>query len=211
MNPIPRYIPGDRRILPGHTGDYMTEQQPYDQGLPLPNGDVAAAESKPSGLLIIVGAILTVVPIPLGILAGGFTSYLMLPVAVIGVVLLVVGILRAVRTPTAPRAVGPTPTAYTPDGQPIYPVVGYTPDGQPVTADRAIGYANPRTNSLAIVALVLGLVFPLAAIPVGHISLGQIGRTGEQGRGLAIAGLVLGYLTLAIWVIVGGFLVLSNM
>lgn len=85
---------------------------------------------------------------------------------------------------------------YTADGQPIYPVVGYTPDGQPVTADRALGYVNPRTNSLAVVALVLGLVFPLAAIPVGHVARSQIRRTGEQGNGLALAGLILGYIGL---------------
>jgi hypothetical protein len=56
--------------------------------------------------------------------------------------------------------------------------------------------ANPRTNPLAIVALVLGFVFPLLAIPVGHIARGQILRTGERGDGLALAGLVLGYLGL---------------
>jgi peptidyl-prolyl cis-trans isomerase B (cyclophilin B) len=33
---------------------------------------------------------------------------------------------------------------------------------------------------------VLGIVF-------GHVALSQIRRTGEQGRGLAIAGLVIGY------------------
>jgi len=31
-------------------------------------------------------------------------------------------------------------------------------------------------------------------IVLGHISLAQIKRTGEQGRGLAIAGLVIGYI-----------------
>ena len=29
---------------------------------------------------------------------------------------------------------------------------------------------NPRTNPLAIVALVLGFDFPLLAIPVGHVA-----------------------------------------
>lgn len=60
---------------------------------------------------------------------------------------------------------------------------------------------NPQTNSLAIVALVLGFVLPLAAIPVGHISRAQIRRSGEQGDGLALTGLVLGYLGLVVAVL----------
>ncbi|MGV8875189.1 MAG: DUF4190 domain-containing protein, partial [Rhodococcus sp. (in: high G+C Gram-positive bacteria)] len=53
----------------------------------------------------------------------------------------------------------------------------------------------------AIVLAPLGIIF-------GHISLSQIKRTGEQGRGLALAGLIIGYIftTLAVlslvWLIV---------
>jgi uncharacterized membrane protein len=62
------------------------------------------------------------------------------------------------------------------------------------------------TNVLAIVSLVtgiLGLTFApfissLAAIITGHISLHQIKATHEQGRGMAIAGLILGYVMLAL-------------
>ncbi|MGE2767303.1 DUF4190 domain-containing protein [Rhodococcus sp. 1.20] len=36
---------------------------------------------------------------------------------------------------------------------------------------------------------------------LGHISLAQIKRTGEQGRGLAIAGLVIGYIFTALLVL----------
>jgi uncharacterized membrane protein len=63
----------------------------------------------------------------------------------------------------------------------------------------AVPQANPRTNSLAVVALVLGFLFPLtlAAIPLGHLARRQITRSGERGDGLAVAGLVLGYLGLA--------------
>lgn len=101
------------------------------------------------------------------------------------------------------RAKPATPIGYTDDGKPIYPEVGYTPDGSPVTADRAAGYQpiNPRTNSLAVVALVLGLVFPLLAIPFGHIARAQIRRTGEQGGGMALAGLILGYLGI-VWMVI---------
>lgn len=50
-----------------------------------------------------------------------------------------------------------------------------------------------RTNVLAIVALIAAFVIPLAAIICGHIALNQIKKTGENGRGLALAGTVLGY------------------
>jgi len=45
----------------------------------------------------------------------------------------------------------------------------------------AVQQTNPRTNPLAIVALVLGFVFPLLAIPAGHVARAQIVRTGERG------------------------------
>jgi hypothetical protein len=58
-----------------------------------------------------------------------------------------------------------------------------------------------KTNVLAILALVFGLLGGIAAIPLGHIGLYQIRRTGEAGRGMAIAGLVLGYSVVGLFVI----------
>jgi peptidyl-prolyl cis-trans isomerase B (cyclophilin B) len=56
------------------------------------------------------------------------------------------------------------------------------------------GYPRPQpTNTMAIVSLVCAFVFAPAGIVFGHISLSQIKRTGEEGRGLAIAGLVISY------------------
>ena len=59
-----------------------------------------------------------------------------------------------------------------------------------------------RTNGLAIASLACALaqfVFgPLATIPAivfGHVALHQIKRSGEQGAGLAVAGLILGWAT----------------
>jgi len=60
------------------------------------------------------------------------------------------------------------------------------------------GPVAPRTNTLAIVSLVTGFCCSIAAVVTGHIALGQIKRTGEAGRGLAIAGLVLGYASIAL-------------
>jgi peptidyl-prolyl cis-trans isomerase B (cyclophilin B) len=50
------------------------------------------------------------------------------------------------------------------------------------------------TNSLAVAALICGVVFAPLGIIFGHMSLSQIKRSGEEGRGMAIAGLVIGYL-----------------
>jgi hypothetical protein len=56
-----------------------------------------------------------------------------------------------------------------------------------------------RTNSLAIVALVCGIaqfatgITFIPAIICGHLARSQIRRTGEQGDGMALAGLILGY------------------
>ena len=57
--------------------------------------------------------------------------------------------------------------------------------------------APPRTNALAIAALVSAFLCTPLAIVFGHVSLAQIKRSGEQGRGLAIAGLVISYLLTA--------------
>jgi len=59
-----------------------------------------------------------------------------------------------------------------------------------------------KTNVLAIVALVLGVLGTnLAAVVVGHIALAQIRRSHENGRVLAVIGLVFGYLGLALLVV----------
>jgi peptidyl-prolyl cis-trans isomerase B (cyclophilin B) len=57
-----------------------------------------------------------------------------------------------------------------------------------------VGYPPRETNSLAIVSLVCGFLFAPLGIVFGHMSLSEIKKTGEQGRELAIAGLVIGYL-----------------
>lgn len=58
-----------------------------------------------------------------------------------------------------------------------------------------------KTNTLAIVALILGILIPIAGIVVGHISLSQIKKTGENGRGLALTGTILGYVFSLLWII----------
>ena len=53
--------------------------------------------------------------------------------------------------------------------------------------------AAPRTNTMALLSFIFCLLGGLLGIVFGHIALSQIKRTGESGKGLAIAGLVLGY------------------
>ena len=69
----------------------------------------------------------------------------------------------------------------------------------------------PKTNSKSIVALVLGIlaiVVPYLGFFIGIVSIvyaslsfKEIKRTGEQGRGLAIAGLVCGIIGTAFYAI----------
>jgi hypothetical protein len=62
---------------------------------------------------------------------------------------------------------------------------------------------SETTNGLAIGALVLSLLwFSLPAVILGHISRGQIRRTGQRGDGIALAGLVVGYLGMAFWTLI---------
>lgn len=49
------------------------------------------------------------------------------------------------------------------------------------------------TNTMAILSLVLAFVFAPAGIVLGHIARSQIRDTGERGDGLALAGLIIGY------------------
>lgn len=53
---------------------------------------------------------------------------------------------------------------------------------------------------MAIAALILVFLFYPVGIVLGHVARGQIKRTGEGGRGLATAALVIGYLQLALTV-----------
>ncbi|MDL5159353.1 DUF4190 domain-containing protein [Actinomycetospora termitidis] len=87
----------------------------------------------------------------------------------------------------------------TPQQQPFAPgPAGYgTPAAQPV----GYGPPAPRWNVMSIVALVAAFFIPLAAVICGWVSVRQIARTGEQGRGLAITALVLGGIGCAFWVL----------
>ncbi len=60
-------------------------------------------------------------------------------------------------------------------------------------AHRGSGSASSRTNPLAIAAFVTSFFVGISGVILGHIALHQIKRTGEGGRWLAVAALVIGY------------------
>jgi hypothetical protein len=63
---------------------------------------------------------------------------------------------------------------------------------------------SPPTNGMAIAALIMVFVFFPVGIVLGHVARGQIKRTGEGGKGLATAALIVGYLQVAVTVAVIG-------
>ncbi|WP_061300257.1 DUF4190 domain-containing protein [Herbidospora cretacea] len=88
--------------------------------------------------------------------------------------------------------------------QQSYGQPGYDPYAQP-----GYGYAAPRpTNGLAVASLVMGLIglvlcglTAILGVIFGHMALSRIKTSGEEGHGLAVAGLVISYITIGLWVI----------
>jgi hypothetical protein len=77
---------------------------------------------------------------------------------------------------------------------------------QPYGQQQYWGSQPPQqgTNGMAIAALVLGIIWvfwlgSLLAVIFGHLALGQIKRSGQSGHGMALAGLILGYIGLAVF------------
>lgn len=73
--------------------------------------------------------------------------------------------------------------------------------GPPPSAFRPL--PPPRTNSYAVASLACGIAGTFLALPavpavvLGHMARRRIRETGEQGDGLAVGGLVLGYVVCA--------------
>jgi Domain of unknown function (DUF4190) len=86
----------------------------------------------------------------------------------------------------------------------LYPSALAASPAMAVAADDTPQWWAQQTNPLAIASMVCGMVAlvlsPLAipAVIFGHIARGQIRRTGEGGHGMTTAGLILGYVSLAV-------------
>lgn len=65
------------------------------------------------------------------------------------------------------------------------------------------GFDFNSLNTLAVISLATALTGfgAIAAIITGHFALTQIKQQPKPGRGLALAGLVVGYATIAFWIV----------
>ncbi|MEK6345621.1 MAG: DUF4190 domain-containing protein, partial [Curtobacterium sp.] len=81
-----------------------------------------------------------------------------------------------------------------------YAAAGYQPYAQ-----------RPRTNTLSILSIVFAfagiLIWPIiiltspAGAIMGHLALGKIKQTGESGRGLALTGVIGGWIMTALYIL----------
>jgi len=91
-----------------------------------------------------------------------------------------------------------------------YPPPSYVPVAAPVSRYQyapTYGIARRTTNGLAIASMILGILWidwigSILALIFGYVALGQIKRQDQDGRGMAITGIVLGWVGI-------GFLVLG--
>ncbi len=106
--------------------------------------------------------------------------------------------------PDDPYRAGEAP-AGEPYGGQLYSTPGTPPPGGYYGTNAYYqGYSAPQpTNTLAIVSLVTSILgLSIIGIVTGHVARGQIRRSGEGGAGIALAGLIIGYVVLVIEVAV---------
>lgn len=91
----------------------------------------------------------------------------------------------------------PTPPSY--PQQPVYtqPTAPAAPSYAPQAPKPVLPTTLAHTNTFALVSIVLTFFQPIAGIVFGHIALSQIKRNGDAGRGLALTGLIIGYIYVA--------------
>jgi hypothetical protein len=102
-------------------------------------------------------------------------------------------------TEKAPKTSKPAAKAAAPEAAPAAPA-----------APTVTVVSSEKTNTLSIVALVSGIVgltfipflASIVAVVTGHMARAEVRRTGEQGGGLALAGLIMGYVGIGLAVIV---------
>ncbi len=71
-----------------------------------------------------------------------------------------------------------------------------------------------QVNVFAILSLIFGIVFfipfgPILAIVFGFIALSQISKNSEEGKGLAIAGIILGFFWIFVMLMIILFIILA--
>ncbi len=83
-----------------------------------------------------------------------------------------------------------------PPAAPTAPAPSYQAP-QPAAARPALPTTVAQTNAFALIAIILAFIQPIAGIVFGHMALSQIKRNGDTGRGLALTGLIVGYVYVA--------------
>jgi len=98
----------------------------------------------------------------------------------------------------------PTP-AGSPAAPPPYGPMGAAPPGMVYVPVYAA--PTPGTNGMAIASMILGILWvywvgSVLAVIFGFVALNQIKKRNESGRGMAIAGLVLGFIGVGLLLVV---------
>ena len=92
----------------------------------------------------------------------------------------------------------------------VYETGDVTAEATPAPAKAKYDFTN--LNTLAVVSLASAVTGfgAAAAVITGHVSLAQIKKSNQAGRGLAIAGVAAGYTVIGLWILSSlGFLALS--
>ena len=76
------------------------------------------------------------------------------------------------------------------------------------TKNKKFDFTSLNTLAVVSIASALTSIGAVAAIITGHVALTQIKKSGQSGRGLALAGTIVGYVTIAFWILTSiGFLI----
>ncbi len=111
--------------------------------------------------------------------------------------------------PVQPGPWGDGRGAYGPPPGPAAPAWGPPPPGYGYWQAPQVG-----TNGFAIASLVLGILWmywigSILALVFGYLGKSQMRRTGQQGAGMATAGIVLGWIGVAMLLLFIGVMVLA--
>jgi hypothetical protein len=80
----------------------------------------------------------------------------------------------------------------------------------PVPAQQQPAPSSEKWNVLSVVALVISILgFNIIAVILGFIALNQVGKSGERGKGLANAAIIIGLVSIILGFIFG-FVFLSG-
>jgi Domain of unknown function (DUF4190)/Uncharacterised protein family UPF0547 len=117
------------------------------------------------------------------------------------------GQVRPPGTASAPQTAAPVPAFHL--GPPVAPLDPAAPFSPPAPVQQVYMQAPAaRTNGMAVASMILGIVWlywvgSILALVFGYIAKGQIEKSNgrETGRGMAIAGIVLGWVGVGLLII----------